>query len=141
MQHSIKENEIKIGNYILYLNELYVVDGIKYEPNAPTHKYRIAFKTIDGKLRNAKMTNWIEAIPLDEDLLKKLGWIWNEKMNSFEKHPNGDARMVLEYRKINGSYTMYNYVLKAMIAERIFYVHQLQNLYFCLTGKDLEFVS
>lgn len=78
-----------------------------------------------------------KSIPLTEEWLLRFGWIWNEDCKSYEKYPNGDARMHLAYRDINGSYTMFNYVLKATIAEQISYVHQLQNLYFALTGEEL----
>lgn len=80
----------------------------------------------------------ITGIPLSESWLERMGWVWNEACKSYEKYPNGDARMNLQERPLNGSYTMFNYVLKAMIAERIYYVHQLQNLYFALTGQELE---
>lgn len=77
----------------------------------------------------------VKPILLTEDLLLKLGWIWNIEANSFE---NNDVRMNLKYESISGSYTMYNYIIKALIAKRIFYVHQLQNLYFALTGMELN---
>jgi len=80
-------------------------------------------------------------IPLTEEWLLKFGWIWNEECKSYEKYPNGDARMHLQFRDISGSYTMFNYVLKALITERIYYVHQLQNLYFALTGEELTIKS
>lgn len=81
--------------------------------------------------------NELFGIKLTEEWLVKLGWVWNEECNSYEKYPAGDARMNLQKRELNGSYTMFNYVIKAMIAEKIFYVHQLQNLYFALTGEEL----
>jgi len=78
--------------------------------------------------------DYYEPIHLTKEWLLHFGWVWNERTNSFE---NNDTRMHLEYRKLNGSYTMFNYVLKAKIAERIWHVHQLQNLYFALTGNEL----
>lgn len=102
--------------------------------------------TQDGELINGITTNSIhkfdlgqielKGIPLTEEWLLKSGWIWNEECKSFEFT---DARMNLQYRDISSSYTMFNYVLKALIADRIYYVHQLQNLYFCLCGKELTF--
>jgi len=78
-----------------------------------------------------------QPIPLTEEWLLKFGWIWNEDCNSYEKYPNGDVRMNLQFRDVSGSYVMFNYILKAMIADKIYYVHQLQNLYFALTNEEL----
>ena len=120
----MKATELRIGNHV-YNN---------YEK----------FITIRGLISNECFSDIsgysyeeIEPIPLTEEWLLKFGWIWNNECNSYEKYPNGDARMNLSYRSINNSYTMFNYVLKAIIAERIWYVHQLQNLYFALTSQEL----
>ncbi len=83
------------------------------------------------------ITNRANPIPLTPEILEKCGWVWNEECNSFEKYPNGDARMNLQ-KKFNGGYTMFNYVIKALICENIWHLHQLQNLYFALTGTELE---
>lgn len=117
---SMEAKELRVGNFVYhkYNNEF----------------YQITSATISALERGE---DYPEPIPLTEEWLKRFGWVWNEECKSFEKQPNGDARMNLEYRKINGSYTMFNYVLKALIAKRIWYVHQLQNLYFALTGKEL----
>jgi hypothetical protein len=77
-------------------------------------------------------------IPLTPEILERCGWIWNEECNSFEKYPNGDARMNLQKVDVNSSYTMFNYVLKAVIVKRIHFLHQLQNIYYSLTGEELK---
>lgn len=79
----------------------------------------------------------VSGIPLTPEWLERFGWIWNEECGSYEKFPNGDVRLNLSFREVSQSYTMFNHVLKATIAERIWYVHQLQNLYFALTGEEL----
>ena len=90
----------------------------------------------DGACDYPPIEEMFEPIPLTEEWLLKFGWVWNEEMKAYEKYPNGDARMDLE-KMIGGSYRMFNYVLKALIAERIWHVHQLQNLYFALTNEEL----
>lgn len=76
-------------------------------------------------------------IPLTKELLEKCGWIWNEECNSYEKYPNGDARMNLRQNSVNQSYSMFNYVLKANICKNIYFLHQLQNIYYVLTQTEL----
>lgn len=112
--------ELRVGNYFDYDGRILRLDkdaliGFLLDP--------------EEKLRPVTLT---------EDWLVRMGWIWNEECKSFEKYPNGDVRMNLQFRRLNGSYSMFNYVLRAKICENIFYVHQLQNLYFALTGEELE---
>jgi hypothetical protein len=79
----------------------------------------------------------LNPIPLTKDWLIRFGWIYNNETKTFEKYPNGDPRLHLIYVPTNNSWTMFNFVLKAMIAKRIWYVHQLQNIYFALIGEEL----
>jgi len=111
----IAANELRIGNKVLYGNVYTIDNGMQI------HNYYKSFNPI----------------PLTPEILEKAGWLWNEECNSFEKYPNGDARMNLQ-KKFNGGYTMFNYVIKALIAENIWHLHQLQNLYFALTGEELS---
>jgi hypothetical protein len=121
----MKATELRIGNMVELNGEFLPAGlGVIESINAQENKLELHWGY------NCKF----KPIPLTEEWLLKFGWIWNERTKSFE---NTDTRMHLEYRKLNGSYTMFNYVLKAKIAERIWHVHQLQNLYFALTGTEL----
>jgi hypothetical protein len=115
----IKENELRIGNWIELKNSGFI---------------KVEADSIGDIVNNPAIFN---CIPITPEILEKAGWIWNEECNSFEKYPNGDARMNLQ-RKFNGGYTMFNYVIKALICENIWHLHQLQNLYYALTGTELE---
>jgi hypothetical protein len=131
----IKANELRIGNCIkgmygnCFVHTIAMISG-EYVLSYMNSQFS---SSCDG-LIDLKDCN---PIPLTREILEKFGWIWNEEANSFEKYPNGDARMHFQYREVNGSFTMFNYVLKALIAEKLYYVHQLQNLYFALTGEEL----
>ena len=122
----MKTTELRIGNLVLLDGEEMIITGITKD-----------YVYFEGGFSMISFTD-IKGIPLTEEWLLKFGWLWNEETKSYEKYPNGDARMHLAKRPVNGSYTMFNYVLKAQIAERIWYVHQLQNLFFALTGEELE---
>lgn len=76
-----------------------------------------------------------EPVTLTPEILEKCGWVFNDRNNLFEKH--GDARMDLQYRSVNGSFNMLNSIINALIAKRIFFLHQLQNIYFTLTWEEL----
>ena len=113
----MRAEEFRIGNIVIAETEDHVLTG-----------YDIYLLSMDDDVG-------YKPIPLTEDWLVKFGWVWNEACKSFE-HPKG-ARFNMLYRNISGSYTMFNYIINALIAERVFYVHQLQNLYFALTGEEL----
>ena len=133
----MKANELRIGNKVKANGRLagseVTVDKIGSNGTLIEDDMRvILFKeTYVGEF-----SKHIEGILLTEEWLLKLGWVWNEACDSYEKY--GDARMNLSKPNINGYITMFNYVLKAKIADRIFYVHQLQNLFFVLCGEELE---
>lgn len=139
----IKASELRIGNIILYLNELYVVDGIKYEPNAPSSKWRIGFRMVDDNnqaariLRNAKMENWIEPVPLEPEILEKCGFIQgNDLTDRNVFYATGRHKGIASVTVSGG--IMISGAGKSMVLDaHIEYLHQLQNLYFALTGDEL----
>lgn len=96
----------------------------------------------DGKINridyNFEITDDHKGIFLSEELIIKMGWVWNEECKCYEKFPDGNANTMLHFVDVSNSYTMFNYVSKIKIRERIFFVHQLQNLYYALTGKELN---
>lgn len=136
-------NELRIGNYVTTLSS-----GEIKLPTMITEKIgNIGFfgvQLYDYKKPFAEQLvppgtpiENLSPIPLTEEWLVDFGWVWNKECDSYEKYPNGDARMNLTFHDVNNSYTMFNYVIKANICSRLFYVHQLQNLYFALTNKEL----
>lgn len=100
------------------------VKCINHQPNLYFPKSYFSIEMDLAKSCYAQYNEFVFGIPLTEEILIKAGWIWNEDCKAFEKYPNGDARMFLQYKDVSSSFTMFNYVIKALIAERIFYVHQ-----------------
>lgn len=127
----MKAEELRIGNLIMKDDEAFTVTGVTPRYVSYEHSGELTF--------NFRLED-VQPILITHEWLEKFGWVWNEECKSYEKYPNGDTRMNLSL-EIGGSYTMFNYVLKAVIAERIYYVHQLQNLYFALTGKELQLTT
>lgn len=121
----MKAQELRIGNLIkLTDNTEFKVVGI--------HIYGL---DVENELERTYCEfEEFEGIPITEEWLLKFGWVWNEECKSYEYK---DIRMNLDYRDISNSYTMFNYVTKSIVCERIYYVHQLQNLHFALTNEEL----
>ncbi len=137
---TLKENEIRIGNWVKYYKgeSTGEILGMTFSVFSKNNKVAVSIEPPEDTGWTQTSLDDLQPIPITEEWLLHFGWVWNERTNSFE---NNDTRMHLEYRKLNGSYTMFNYVLKAKIAERIWHVHQLQNLYFALTGNELTIKS
>ena len=124
--------ELRIGNYI-YDNEV----GCKGE-------FRVCagdIKTIDDDQKEFDYS----ALPLTEEWLLKFGF--SQVLNSeyYDSNEYGNCEQI----RIDTSQTEDNLLIKQSNSEErsddvilvdngIKYVHQLQNLYFALTGKELE---
>jgi len=127
----MKASELRIGNYIL-------MDFFSANPDEP---HRVIAKDIANIVR---YKNKIEGVPLTEDWLVKFGFkklknsgyhdseliYWS--LNDFSLYVgyNGSINLGYEGGEYHECEPVNDYEIK--------YVHQLQNLYFALTGEELE---
>lgn len=74
-------------------------------------------------------------IPLTEDWLLKFGFVYNSSYEYWEKE--GLDLTIRQNYKINISKMMYSLFCEDVSICIIYHVHQLQNLYFALTGEEL----
>jgi hypothetical protein len=116
----MKANELRIGNYV-NTKEFHIP---RYQGE---HKYE------------AKWYPWVEMfkpIPLTEQWLKDFGFIWDDEQGYHKwliDEEGSDYRIeALGWLDEKGAMVD---IYGALI--RCKYVHQLQNLYFALTGKEL----
>ena len=126
----MKVNELRIGNYILFDNDVYDVRGFVNE-RVKIHKKEVYI----GQL--------FKPIPLTEEWLLNFG---------FEKHHQSFYNKTLCVREVEYLWFYSIYPLKNSIiplvnmsaqatGHYIKYVHQLQNLYFALTGEELKLLN
>lgn len=151
----IQENELRRGNYILYLNELYVVTGMKEE--SAVRRLRVYFQTLNGELKNAKLLNWINPIPLTPEILKNSGFKYGKSkgISSFNEseREGGTHYWDLSIKRTDliysheislvklGEEEYFTFQLcRGTYRQQIKYVHQLQNLIYPLAGVELEVV-
>lgn len=119
----MKANELRIGNLVIYDDEVVEIGEITHQG---------AYKILGGCERvTSKM--WmpykiIKPIPLTEEWLIKFGFEkggnWFDEGGMIELKEKEDAYVMLEDSYYHCS-------------QDLFYVHQLQNLYFALTGEEL----
>lgn len=114
----MKANELRMGNWVQV-----EYDGILQEPE------QVWKVTISSRDNYHTVNDWkIEAlrpIPLTEEWLERFGF------KKFKNHNDWSKRGVIIHGRKRG------FVLRRSVPV-IKYVHQLQNLYFALTGEELE---
>lgn len=109
----MKSNELRIGNFVLQDNEL--IAGIV---SNTLHKFSI------GQI-------YLQPIPLTEEWLLKLG---------FERQENNWKTLNLHFATISWERlagTALSFEKESIYLPHIKFIHQLQNLYFTLTGEEL----
>ena len=112
---NLRASELRIGNFVNQIG-FSVQDG--YPPN---------YKKLD-QIKEAKQIDfsvYMEPIPLTEEWLLKFGFIIHE--DGYITCPNG--RQWILHLDNEFEFEALNII--------VIYVHQLQNLYFALTGEEL----
>lgn len=128
--------ELRIGNYVRPQNTTGAksVNGIVFSID----DYRVS---VEGN-KNQYDYHLLTPIPLSRDILLNSGF-WQAEdydcysINIFDKFGLGikyNSNVVIFYVTDVAS----NGILELPTSHKLEYVHQLQNLYFALTGKELE---
>ena len=107
--------EFRIGNLVEYDNRVFRIDSIAE-----------SFPTLDTPEFGIGVVDWnnIKPIPLTEEWLIRFGFVKNGDLSKYWALNNVDVW------ELNGGYA--NDLDKTIES-----VHSLQNLYFCLIGKEL----
>ncbi len=119
----MKSNELRIGNWVLW-------DSIEAQIDA---------QDILSISKNEQEV-FYAPIPLTEEWLIRFGF--EERQLSFSKRLNDYTEIKLSMCNDMGKGEYYAFIKQRedMIStpQRMFYVHQLQNLFFALTGEELK---
>lgn len=132
----IKANELRIGNYLDFIlpNSAVVVDQFYNDGYGDDiDDWFIDHHNIDNDEPCTNATRSIDdfsPIPLTEEWLLKFGLLKTKNISFLL----GCYELV--YSK---GFDCWNVILKSGIAAKLKYVHQLQNLFFCLCGKELKY--
>jgi hypothetical protein len=115
-------NEVRIGNWV----------EIEYSKE-------VRYTTIQPSCFSVNIDKFYLPIPLDEDWLLKFGFEKSEELFRLDKYwvefRNFDSCGI---RVLFGCFQFQKiYITKSV--DTIKYVHQLQNLYFAITGSELQF--
>ena len=133
----MKANELRIGSVLRWIDEpsrLLIVSEIGI--NNQKNRF-VRFENGDGSIIDDEDC-MIEPIPLTEEWLENFG----AKRDDLEIDSYVLSSLTCDYRFFKST-TIDGYIYwtceKVLGDTCIEYVHQLQNLYFALTGQELEF--
>lgn len=133
----VKVNELRIGNYLTYKNpfmkdfELAVVDSILSDGLMEGINY-------DFESEEYIKLYEINPIPLTEEWLIKFGF--KKLMDGVIMRGYIDKFLLIDCERfLNGEYEVYLKTIESGFSKGTGYkyVHQLQNMYFALTGEEL----
>lgn len=119
----IQANELRLGNWVDYKGKYYqIYDGIR-----SLSIDDLDSESLDSHLKNIKLLD-LRPIPITEEILLKCGF---ERLGKYT-FVCDNALMQLEIDVIT------NKLVHSILAIEVKYLHQLQNLYYFLCGKELE---
>lgn len=118
--------ELRIGNYINQHNEPMRVYYIE-------HRFKETYVLNDVKVDTRIIADIFTPIPLTPDWLKRLGFVKNGKQFQVKFNMN-KVSIITEI--IDGK-KEFGFVYNTAGYVKLEYVHQLMNLTFALTGKEL----
>jgi len=134
----MKATELRIGNNVSVEKDSFVVTGINQMFN--DEPYEIQLKGSDDLFQDVGIED-INPIPLTKEWITKLGG---------NLYPDGCYLSVTNlkaelhfdfYDRTDEIVTTLKSSFSDLILDRIYFVHQLQNLYFALTGEELHLES
>lgn len=124
----MKATELRIGNFVEFENDFFRM-----------HIISESYPVLDTDLFGAYVVEWdkLSPIPLTEEWLEKLGFWSKYKSNHLKWSLYGFDIDQISDEDENGNEIPQEQIFHYAYQYDIKYVHQLQNLYFALTGKEL----
>lgn len=116
--------ELKINNLVSFRGKEIKIIGVRNDNDIPNILFR------DGDRTMALAVEEAEPIPLTPDWVKKCGF----------ETPDGYQETVL-YNEIMIDYHLGEYKLRDKPKAQLKYLHQLQNVFYSLIGKELEITN
>ena len=116
--------DLRIGNLITVSGVVYRITGIS--------ETKVSSKVHKGSFRPEEL----QPIPLTAEILEKAGFKQLKKTGWFDKVPAEGFSYKLHANRIMIFHPGEN-TLSHSLNTQIVFLHQLQNLYYCMTGREI----
>jgi hypothetical protein len=142
-QTQIKAQDLRIGNYIILCGVDYNHDNIFPDPEMDEIIEVSAGTIADVEKNGAYTVPFYKPIPITPELLEKAGFRYGNNIlhdQSVLEGFRGGKHNKYIISKVNNGFALSSYFASAfnVIHTDLKYLHQLQNLYFSLTGEELQ---
>ena len=121
--------ELRIGNYVLVNENLQEVSVITGKTIATT-----AVEESNNQVASEHSPEHIQAVPLTDDILKQCGFVYHDYFKFWQHITTG----IRSEMNINPDYEVIDFMRKPIL-RKLTSLHQLQNIYFMLKGRELKF--
>jgi hypothetical protein len=132
----MKAQELRIGNWVEHEGAHTTIDALWYE-NAQMQPYRALLGKERSRMGTALIN--INPIPLSPEVLTACGF----EIPSQVKFLNKDWYICIEpngvYIQVEKNDTFDYGICERLAVSETKYLHQLQNLIYCLTGEELNY--
>lgn len=129
--------ELRIGNYVLADQTMQRVSMINNNSSSTT---AVLFDAEGRKTStsNQHQLESLQAIPLSDDILRKCNFVYHDYFKFWQLVSGQDeSRSEMD---IDRDYNILDFMRKPIV-KKVASLHQLQNIYFLLKGKELAFQS
>lgn len=129
----IQPNELRLGNYVQDRGgKVLKIDTFETTHNGEEYVLKVGQRMfVNGNEVHplTEYSDYLDPIPLTKDWLTRFG---------FDKYPNEVWSLLLWSPCLIDRDGYFLFAMHGVIVTEIQYVHQLQNLYFALTGEELK---
>jgi hypothetical protein len=126
-------NELRIGNYFLFNNQMHRVSMV--QGNTPAAgAAAVGYEANDSEGPQTCASAQVQPVPLTDDLLQQAGFRYHSYFQFWQKV--GTAPGELSEMDIDPDYNVLDFMRRPVV-KKLASLHQLQNVYFFLKGEEL----
>lgn len=119
--------ELRIGNYVL-------VDGNLQQVSAINHTVALVAEEDNEQIVSEHNLENVQLVPLTDDILRHCGFVYHDYFKFWQLITTG----IRSEMNISPDYEVIDFMRKPIL-KKLASLHQLQNIYFILKGRELQF--
>jgi hypothetical protein len=127
----ISAYELRLGNYVLVNQDIRKISII-----TSTTVFTIDADESNEEASSETNLETVNPVPITDDVLKECGFVYHDYFKFWQLVTTG----IRSEMDINSDYDLIDFMRKTII-KKMTSLHQLQNVYFMLKGRELKWVS